>query len=129
MVGTQTAGLLQRSMRGRCAELGGCWLAMCNAVAVAAWRRGALSFRLKLSCLPKMLVGMTEVKLQPYCELYMRFCTSTRRLAYAYPCTARLARHDRRARPALQRPLPCKLTCLRQDIACARTMQREAASR
>ena len=27
----------------------------------------------KLSCLPKMFVGITEVKLQPYCLLYILF--------------------------------------------------------
>jgi hypothetical protein len=45
--------------------------------------RGALSCKWKLSNLPKMFVGTTEVKLQPYSSLYMRFCTSTRRFAYA----------------------------------------------
>ena len=39
------------------------------------------SSRWKLSCLPKMLVGMTAVKLHPCWDLYMRFWTSTMRLA------------------------------------------------
>ena len=39
------------------------------------------SSRWKLSCFPKMFVGMTAVKLHPYWDLYMRFWTSTIRLA------------------------------------------------